>query len=279
MASSTLSLVKTLKLSSGYQIPVLGLGVALADDCVATCLAALKHGYRHIDSARHYGNEAQVGEAVRQSGIPREEVFITSKVFDQDHGYESTKKAVQGSLDDFAFDYIDLYLIHSPRSGKERRLETYKALLDLKKEGKIRTAGVSNYGVKHLEEIKNTGLELPSVNQIELHPFCQQRPIVEYCKKHGIVVEAYAPLVRAKRMDHPVLVELSRKYETSPAQILVRWGLQHELVELPKSSQPQRLVANADVFDFNIEKEDLARLDALDMGPEGAVAWNPVGTD
>ncbi|EIN09065.1 Aldo/keto reductase [Punctularia strigosozonata HHB-11173 SS5] len=276
---ASFSLTTTVKLSSGYEMPTLGLGVYQNDDCVPACLAALKHGYRHIDSARMYRNEAQVGQAVRQSGVPREEIFVTTKVYDPEHGYESTKRAVQSSLSNFRFDYIDLYLIHSPLSGKERRLETYRALLDLKKEGKIRTVGVSNYGPKHLDEIKAAGLEAPSVNQVELHPFCQQKPIVEYCEKHGIVVQAYSPLVRAKRMDNPILGELSKKYKKDPAQILIRWSLQHNLVVLPKSSQPSRVVSNAEVFDFNIDKDDLEKLDALDQGSKGAVTWNPVDAD
>ncbi|KAH9840557.1 Aldo/keto reductase [Rhodofomes roseus] len=273
-----LKLDTTVKLPSGYTVPLLGLGVYQNDDCVPACLAALKHGYRHIDSARMYRNEDQVGQAVRESGIPREKVFVTTKIYDPDHGYESTLKVVDESLQRFGFDYIDLYLIHSPLSGKKRRLETWRALLDAQKAGKIRTVGVSNYGIKHLEEIREAGLAQPAVNQIEVQPFCQQRPIVEYCREHGIFVQAYCPLVRG-RFDEPVLQEVARKYKKDVAQVLVRWSLQHGFSPLPKSARPERVVSNADVYDFQISEEDMAKLDALDKGAAGATSWNPVDAE
>ncbi|EPS97909.1 hypothetical protein FOMPIDRAFT_1031751 [Fomitopsis schrenkii] len=278
MTSRVLSLGTTATLSSGYNIPLLGLGVYENDDCVPACIAALKHGYRHIDSARYYQNEDQVGRAVRGSGVPREEVFVTTKIYDPHHGYESTVRAVDESLQCFSFDYIDLYLIHSPLSGKQRRLETWRALLDLQKAGKLRTVGVSNYGMKHLDEIRDAGLEVPAVNQIEVHPFCQQRPIVEYCREHGIFVQAYCPLVRGQLGD-PVLQDVARKYNKDVAQILVRWSLQHGFNPLPKSSRPERVVSNADVYDFDISVEDMAKIDALDQGAAGATSWNPVDSE
>jgi len=256
-------------------MPLLGLGVALSEDCVPACIAALKHGYRHIDSARFYQNEAEVGQGVRESVIPRGEVFITSKVNSDEHGYNNTLTAVDDSLQRFGFDYLDLYLVHSPLSGKTERLETWKALLKAKEAGKLRSVGVSNYGVKHLEEIREAGLETPSINQIELHPFCQQKPIVEYCKKNGIVIQAYCPLVRGRFSD-PVLQEVAQKYKKDVAQILVRWSLQHGYSPLPKSSQPARIVSNANLYDFEISSEDMAKIDALDMGKNGAISWNPV---
>ncbi|KAI0360892.1 Aldo/keto reductase [Trametes cingulata] len=271
---SKLSLSSTVKLSSGYELPLVGLGVYQNDDCKPACLAALKHGYRHIDSARMYRNEEQVGEAVRESGVPREQVFVTSKINNPEHGYESTLASVDDSLKKFGFDYIDLMLIHSPLSDKERRLQTWKALIEAKKQGKVRSIGVSNYGPKHLEEIREAGLETPSVNQVELHPFCQQKEIVEYCNKHGIVIEAYSPLIRGKWNDK--IVEVAKKYNKDPAQFLVRWSLQRGFVVLPKSAQPERVVSNANVFDFEIKEEDMATVNALDRGKEGAVTWNPV---
>ncbi|KAH9916484.1 Aldo/keto reductase [Fomitopsis serialis] len=276
--SGTLNLDTAVTLPSGHTMPLLGLGVYQNDDCVPACLAALKHGYRHIDSARMYRNEAQVGQAVRESGVPRAEVFVTTKIYDPDHGYESTLKAVDESLQSFGFDYIDLYLIHSPLSGKERRLETWRALLDAQKAGKVRTAGVSNYGIKHLKEIRDAGLETPAVNQIEVQPFCQQGPIVEYCRKNGIFVQAYCPLVRG-RFDDPVLQEVARKYNKDGAQVLVRWSLQHGYNPLPKSSRPDRVVSNAAVYDFDISGEDMAKVDALDKGAAGATSWNPVDAE
>jgi len=276
--SSTLSLASTVKLSDGNVVPVLGLGVYKNEDPIPACLAALKHGYRHIDSARMYENEAPVGKAVKESGVPREQVFVTSKIYHPEHGYDSTLKAVQDSLNKFGFDYLDLYLIHSPLSGKAKRLETYKALLQAKKEGKLKSVGVSNYSPKHIEEIRAAGLELPAVNQVELHPFCQQKPIVEYCRANNILVQAYTPLVRGK-LDDPVITSTASKYGKTPAQIAIRWSLQRGFVPLPKSANPERVVANAQVFDFEIAEEDMKKLDALDEGKAGAVTWNPVDAE
>ncbi|KAH9840558.1 NADP-dependent oxidoreductase domain-containing protein [Rhodofomes roseus] len=261
-------------------MPLLGLGVYLNNECFPACVAALKHGYRHIDSARLYHNEAEVGRAVRESGVPRSEVFVTSKIGSGsgEHGYESTLKAVDSSLQRFGFDYLDLYLIHDPLSGKQKRLETWRALLEAKKAGKLRTVGVSNYGVKHLEEIREAGLEAPAVNQIELQPFCQQKEIVEYCSKNNIFIQAYCPLVRGQ-FGNPVLREVAQKYNKDVAQVLVRWSLQRGFSPLPKSSQPARVVSNADLYDFEISAEDLAKIDALDQGKKGAISWNPVDAD
>ncbi|KDQ49723.1 hypothetical protein JAAARDRAFT_165426 [Jaapia argillacea MUCL 33604] len=267
--------ISTISMSSGFTMPVLGLGVFRNDDCQPACLAALECGYRHIDSARVYYNEAQVGEAVRKSGVPRDQVFITTKIYDLERGFDGALQAVDDSLKNFGFNYIDLYLIHSPLFGKTKRLETYRALLEAKEAGKIRTVGVSNYSPDHIEEIRAAGYELPAVNQVELHPFCQQQPIVEYCKKNGIVVQAYTPLVRGK-LDSPVILEIAQKYNKTLAQVAVRWSLQSGLVPLPKSSQPKRVVANADVFDFELSPEDMTKIDALDRGKDGAVTWNPV---
>ncbi|PCH34577.1 Aldo/keto reductase [Wolfiporia cocos MD-104 SS10] len=274
----SLSLRSTVRLSSGYDMPLLGLGVYQNNDCIPACIAALKHGYRHIDSARMYQNEARVGRAVRESGVPREDVFVTTKIYHPEFGYESTLKAVDNSLQKFKFDYVDLFLIHSPISGKEMRLATYRALLEARNAGKIKTVGVSNYGVKHLEEIREAGLETPAINQIELHPFCQQKPIVAYCKERGIVIQAYCPLVRGS-FDNPVLQEVAQKYKKDVAQVLVRWSLQSGFSPLPKSSQPARVVSNADLYDFEISSEDVAKIDALDRGKDGAVSWNPVDAD
>ncbi|ETW84045.1 hypothetical protein HETIRDRAFT_381386 [Heterobasidion irregulare TC 32-1] len=277
---------------TNFAIPILGLGVFRNDNCKPACLAALAHGYRHIDSARMYRNEKQVGEAVRESGVPREDIFITSKIYQLEGGYQGALSQIDDSLKNFGFgppydralterrraDYIDLYLIHSPIGGKENRVETWKALLDAKKAGKLRGVGVSNYGPKHIDEIREAGLDLPSVNQVELHPFCQQKEIVDYCNKSGILVEAYCPLVRGSFGD-PVLQALCKKYNKDPAQILVRWSLQRGFVPLPKSAKPERVRSNADLYDFEISEEDLAKLNSLDRGKAGAISWNPVDTE
>ncbi|EDR11865.1 uncharacterized protein LACBIDRAFT_293100 [Laccaria bicolor S238N-H82] len=259
-------------------MPLLGFGVYQNYDTKNSVLEAFKAGYRHIDSAQVYKNEAAVADAVRESGLDRGDVFITSKCVSKNHGYEKTLKGINESLDRMKFDYIDLFLIHDPFSGTERRLETYKALLECRHAGKIRTVGVSNYGVKHLEEIKNAGYERPAVNQIELHPLCQQKPIVDYCKENDIVVQAYCPIIRGK-MDDPVITKLAEKYNRDPAQILLRWSLQKGFVPLPKSATPSRIHLNTNLYDFELTEEDMGELDALDKGKKGAIGWNPVDAD
>ncbi|KIJ69861.1 hypothetical protein HYDPIDRAFT_23024 [Hydnomerulius pinastri MD-312] len=263
-------------------MPTIGLGVFENPECADACKEALKAGYRMIDSARYYENEALVGEGVRRANIPREEIFITSKIYHPDFGYENTLRSVNESVTKLGFGYYDLYLIHSPHGGQDTRLETYRALLKAKSDGLIRSVGVSNYSGKHIDEIEEAGLELPAVNQIELHPFCQQHLIVEYCKAKGIVVQAYSPLVRGvvasegKGMDNKDVRAISEKHVRSPAQVLVRWSLQKGFVPLPKSSNSSRIRENFQVFDFVLDEEDMAALDALNEGASGAVTWNPV---
>ncbi|RDX41663.1 Aldo/keto reductase [Lentinus brumalis] len=277
--TSQLAINSTVRLArSGIELPLLGLGVYLNQDCKAACLAALKHGYRHIDSARMYYNEAQVGEAVRESGIPREQVFFTSKIANDEHDYKIALTAVDDSLKKFGFNYIDLMLIHSAMSDKQHRLDTWRALIEAKKQGKLRAIGVSNYGVKHLEEIREAGLEIPDVNQIELQPLNQQKEIAAYCKKYDIVIEAYAPLMRTQ-WNYPEILETAKKYNKEPAQVLVRWSLQRGFVPLPKSSDFARVVSNAEVYDFELSADDMARIDSLDRGKEGTITWNPVDVD
>ncbi|KZP01390.1 Aldo/keto reductase [Calocera viscosa TUFC12733] len=276
MMASTLALDSTFKLSSGYEMPRLGFGVYQMRECAAPIAAAFKAGYRHIDSAQIYRNEDQVGQAFTASGLPREEVFITTKVASRNQGHSKTLASVDESLKKLGLDYVDLFLIHDPLSGKTKRLETYKALLEKKEAGKIRSVGVSNYGVPHLEEIKAAGLPAPTVNQIELHPWCQQRPIVEYCTMNNIIVEAYSPLTRGEYLNDPTLQEISKAHGTEPAQVLIRWSLQKGYSPLPKSAQPARVATNADVYSFALSDAEMARLDALDKAEKGAVTWNPV---
>ncbi|KAF8894008.1 Aldo/keto reductase [Infundibulicybe gibba] len=273
-----LTISSSVRLSSGYYMPLLGFGVYQNYTTKTSVLEAFAAGYRHVDSAQVYRNEAAVGEAVHECGLSRGDLFITSKCNSRTHGYESTLRGVDESLRKFGFDYIDLFLIHDPYSGTERRLATYRALQDARAAGKIRTVGVSNYGVKHLEEIKTAGLEMPAVNQIELHPFCQQAPILAYCRAHAIVIQAYCPILRGK-MGHPTLVDVASKYNRDPAQILLRWSLQKSHVPLPKSATPSRIRSNTHLYDFVLADEDMAVLDALDRGKEGAISWNPVDAE
>ncbi|KAI0779753.1 Aldo/keto reductase [Fomes fomentarius] len=259
-------------------MPRIALGVYQNYTTHESVLEAFRAGYRHVDTAQAYRNEAHVGTAFWESGLNRNEVFITTKCISKTHGYDSTLRAVDVSLDRLKMEYIDLYLIHDPFKGKELRLQTYRALLDAQRAGKIRSVGVSNFGIRHLEEIRLAGLNTPSVNQIELHPFCQQRPIIAYCSEHGIEVQAYSPLVRGK-MDHPVFNQVAEKHMRDPAQILLRWSLQHGYTPLPKSANPIRIRSNRDLYDFALDEEDMESLDGLDKGKAGAVTWNPVDAE
>ncbi|KZV92260.1 Aldo/keto reductase [Exidia glandulosa HHB12029] len=282
---SKLTLQSTAKLATGYTIPLLGLGVYKNNENPGeACLAAFRAGYRHVDSATMYGNEAQVGDAVRRSGIPRSELFITSKVASNSHGYEPALAAVDTSLAKFGGDgsqYFDLYLLHDPKGGKEKRLGAWKALIESKKSGKLRTVGVSNFGPKHLDEIVEAGLELPAVNQIEVQPFCQQKEIVEWCRKHDVLIQAYCPILRMApgKIDHPIVVKVAEKHKKQATQVLIRWSLQKGYIPLVKSTKEERIKANADVYDFELDEQDMKDLDSLDMGANGAIAWNPVDAD
>ncbi|KAH7096695.1 Aldo/keto reductase [Auriculariales sp. MPI-PUGE-AT-0066] len=280
---AALTLRSTVKLSSGFQLPVLGLGVykSVGDEVVTACLAALKNGYRHIDTATAYKNEQEVSEAIRRSDVSRSDIFITSKINSPYQGFAETLTAVETSLGKLGTDYIDLYLVHDPVSGRQMRLDTYRALIKKRDEGKLRSIGVSNFNVRHLEEIIEAGLELPTVNQLEVHPFCQQREIILWCTARGIVIEAYCPVMRmaAGMIDHPVLVNIAQKLYRQPTQVAIRWGIQKGYVLLPKSTREQRIIENADVFSFSIPDDEVAVLNELDRGAQGAISWNPVNSD
>ncbi|KAH8702346.1 putative aldo-keto reductase [Talaromyces proteolyticus] len=275
--STTLAITDPLPLrNSTRSIPRLGFGVYRihGKECVQATGAALKAGYRHIDTAQFYGNEKEVGEIVRTSGIPRDEVFMTTKIMTPAGSPEATYQKAVDSVDKIAGKdgYVDLFLIHSPSSGQTGRKQLWQALERLVEEGRAKSIGVSNYGIKHIEEMKAYAkIWPPDVNQIELHPWCQQPRIDRYCKANGIVIEAYCPLVRANKFNDPTLVGLAKKYEKSTAQILIRYSLQKGWVPLPKSSTPDRIISNADVYDFHISKEDMGILDSLDQGDAGVV--------
>lgn len=271
------SIESTVKLNSGALMPVLGFGVFQATDAMKSCKVAFEVGYRHIDSARFYHNEEGVGEAVKSSGIERAALFLTTKVMGSEHGYKQCEDAVLDSIKSPKPNYWDLILLHDPTSGSGKRIEAYKALADAQNEGRAKSIGVSNFGVAHLTELEKANVgPVPAINQIELHPWCQQKPIVEYCRSKGIVVQAYCPLVRAKYMDDPTLVRIAKSCHKTPAQVLIRWSLQHGFVPLPKSDNPNRIKENANVFDFELNSESMAELDKLDQGDKGAISWNPV---
>jgi len=261
-------------LADGHRMPVLGLGVWRTPPGNATQTAvghALRIGYRSIDTAAMYGNEADVGEAIRTSGIPRDELFVTTKVWNDDQGFQETLAAFDRSQRALDVGVVDLYLVHWPVSGK--RLETWKALLHLQRDGRCRSIGVSNFTVRHLEELREQTGVLPAVNQVEFNPFLYQRELLEYCRGHRIQLEAWAPLVRAQRMSDPVIQQVARAHHATPAQILVRWGLQHEVVEIPKSVHSERIAENAGVFEFRLSPQQMAALDGLNVNLR--TAWDP----
>jgi methylglyoxal/glyoxal reductase len=269
-----LSLESTLPLHNGRKLPVLGLGVWQAGKgprLVSAILTALDTGYRLIDTAKLYGNEADVGEAVRRGPVPREEIFVTTKLWNDDHGRAKAKRAFDASLLRLGLDYLDLYLIHWPGAGQ--RVETWKALVEIAGEGRCRSIGVSNFTIEHLEELARASNVLPAVNQVELHPFLYQRELIDYCHKHGIQVQAYSPLARASYLEEPTLRAVAQANQRSPAQVMLRWSLQHGLSAIPKSTDPGRIRENASIFDFELSHGDMARLDALSSGQR--VAWDP----
>jgi len=222
--------------------------------------AALKVGYRSVDTAAIYKNEEGVGRAIRASGVPREQVFVTTKVWNRDQGYDSTIRAFEESLSRLGMDYVDLYLIHWP--VKEKYKETYRAMEELYEQGRVRAIGVCNFQIHHLEDLMGSCRIKPMVNQVELHPLLTQKPLLEFCRKEGIQVESWRPLMDGK-LDLPLLQELAAKYGKTPAQIVIRWHLQHGLVTIPKSVRESRIRENADVFDFELEPEDMNRIDDL----------------
>jgi diketogulonate reductase-like aldo/keto reductase len=254
-------------------MPVLGLGVwaASGKPCVEAVKHALRVGYRLIDTAKVYGNEKEVGLAVRESGIPREDIFVTTKVWSSDQGYESTLRALDASLERLGMEYVDLYLIHWP--GSKKRGDTWRALLELRDRGKTRAIGVSNYYERHLQEVLDASSVVPAVDQIELSPFLHPRQVAEFCRQRGIVVEAYSPLTRGERLKDRALVAIAEKYGKSPAQIALRWSLQHGYVVIPKSVHPPRIEENADVFDFMLAPADMEALDGLHDGFR--TCWDP----
>ncbi|KAF9206467.1 hypothetical protein BGZ49_002387 [Haplosporangium sp. Z 27] len=258
-------------LSNGQHIPLLGFGVYRIEAGKAAEDAA---GYRHIDTAAGYHNEANVGDAIRKSGIPREEVFVTTKLFDRDHGYDSAIAACELSLEKLGLDYIDLYLIHSPNPGPELRAESWKALQKMVALGKVKSIGVSNYGVRHLKELLSSNPTVrPVINQIEVHPWLARREIISFCESQNIAIEAYSPLSRGHKLQDPVVNKIAAKYSKSAAQILIRWSLQKGYIAIPKSSHKERIEQNADVFDFELADEDMDVLDSLDE--DYVSGWNP----
>ncbi|AZV61140.1 aldo/keto reductase [Peribacillus frigoritolerans] len=255
---------ETITLHNGVKMPQLGFGVFKVkngNETVESVKKAIEVGYRAIDTAAIYENEEGVGQAIRECGVPREELFITSKVWNTEQGYETTLKAFEDSLNRLGLEYLDLYLIHWP--GKDKYLETWRALEKLYKDGKVKSIGVSNFHVHHLENLLANSEVKPVVNQIELHPLLTQVEIRDYCAKHEIKVESWSPLGRGNLLEEPTINHIAKKHGKSSAQVLIRWHLQHDLVVIPKSITPSRIKENAQVFDFSLSLNEMNQIDAL----------------
>ncbi|MCM8568402.1 aldo/keto reductase [Gramella jeungdoensis] len=253
------------RLRNGVEMPYLGLGVYKAKDgaeVINSVGHALEHGYRLIDTASFYENEAGVGEAIKNSGIPRKEIFVTTKIWIDDQGEESTREAFETSLYKLDMDYVDLYLIHWPVPGKF--LDTWQIIQELYEEGKARAIGVSNCLIHHLESIKQFGGVEPMVLQNEFHPRLVQQEILEYCENNNILYQAWSPLMRGEILTNPVIKDLAKRYSKSPAQIVIRWDLQKGVASIPKSVHKERIIENSKVFDFDLRAEEIALIDSLE---------------
>ncbi|MED2036854.1 aldo/keto reductase [Bacillus wiedmannii] len=271
------NLQSTTTLHNGVEMPWFGLGVFKVEDgpeLVEAVKSAIKAGYRSIDTAAIYGNEKAVGEGIRagikEAGITREDLFITSKVWNSDQGYETTLAAYEESLKKLELDYLDLYLVHWPVEGKYK--DTWRALETLYKEDRVRAIGVSNFQIHHLKDVLAGAEMKPMINQVEYHPRLTQKELQAFCKEQGIQMEAWSPLMQGQLLDNETLQEIADKYDKTTAQIILRWDLQNEVVTIPKSTKEHRIIANAHIFNFELTKEDMEKIDALNenhrVGPD-----------
>lgn len=261
-------------LANGYQMPCVGYGTyqTPADETRTAVAEAIKLGYRHIDTAAIYGNEAGVGEAIVESGLDREEFFLTTKLWNTERGYDSTLAAFETSLNTLGLDYVDLYLIHWPANylqfgddAKRINAETWRAFEDLYEQGRVKAIGVSNFLPHHLEALAETARIMPMVDQVEFHPGWFQRSIYRYCQDKGIVLQAWSPLGQRAALDNPELVSIGAKHGKTSAQVCLRWALQHGVVPLPKTVTSARMVENADLFDFELSGADMELIDNLSV--------------
>lgn len=271
------NLQDTTALHNGIKMPWFGIGVFKVEEgseLVAAVKSAIKHGYRSIDTAAIYGNETSVGQAIhegiQEANISREDLFVTSKVWNADLGYEATLAAFETSLTKLGLEYLDLYLIHWPVKGKYK--EAWRALEKLYKDGRVKAIGVSNFQIHHLEDLMGEAEIKPMINQVEFHPYLTQKELITFCRAHDIQMEAWSPLMQGQLLDNPVLQEIADKHGKTVAQVILRWDLQHGVVTIPKSTKEHRIVENASVFDFELTQEEMDRIDALNqnhrVGPD-----------
>ncbi len=262
------TLASTVTLNNGVQMPVFGLGAYHLAETEAGTMAVVQEavslGYRLIDTATAYGNEEAIGRGLRESGVPRRELFVTTKVWTDEQGEEETPRALQRSLTRLGLSYVDLYLIHWPAVGRWQ--SAWRAMLALLETGQCRAIGVSNFGIPHLDALRQISTLLPAVNQIECTPFRHAPDLLAYCRDHGIQVEAYSPLTRGAKFGHPVLLKIAQAHGKTPAQVLIRWGLDHRIVEIPKASSSAHLRENTEVFDFGLTAGEMQALDGLHEG-------------
>ena len=274
MAGLQLSIDTAVTLNDAVSMPLLGLGtyqIPSGGRCERAVAHALARGYRHIDTAALYNNEGDVGRAVRDSGLAREDVFVVTKLWNSDQGHDSTFRAFDRSIARLGLETVDLYLIHWPETGK--RLDSWRAMAEIRKQGRCRSIGVSNFTVKHLQELLRASDVVPSVNQVEFSPFLYQRELLQFCESKGIQLVAYCPLTRGDKLGHPSVVALARKHGQTPAQVLLRWALQHRVAVIPKSARAERIDENAQLYDFALDSDDMAQLDRLDEGYR--TCWDP----
>ncbi|WP_299533790.1 aldo/keto reductase [Ulvibacterium sp.] len=257
----------TFELHNGVRMPYFGLGTYQSDndqEAIDAVRWALDAGYRHVDTAAVYENEEGVGQGIQQSSVEREEVFVVSKVWNSDQGYESTLKAFEDSLKRLQLEYLDLYLVHWPVAGSFK--DTWRAMEELYAEGKVRAIGVSNFLQHHLEDLLQTAQVLPMVNQMEFHPYLVQQDLIDFCASKDIQYEAWSPFMQGKLFRLDICKELERKYNKSAAQIILRWDLQKGVVTIPKSAKKERILTNAAIFDFELTADEVAFLDSFDRG-------------
>ncbi|AUN98888.1 oxidoreductase [Bacteriovorax stolpii] len=271
---------KFITLNDGMKIPTIGFGTWRVSDADAPKILdeAFGAGYRLIDTASMYGNEVGIGKAIKESSLSREEIFLTTKVWNSEHGYDATLRAMDKSLSNLKMSYVDLYLIHWPGVNSEKYIPTWKALIRLRKEGIARSIGVSNFTIDHVERLINETGVVPAINQLELHPYFQQKELRAFHDKHKIVTEAWSPLARGNLFDDEVIVALTKKHNKTPAQIVLRWHYENGIIAIPKSGNPTRMLENLDIFDFHFDKEDLAQMDTLD-NVNGRTGANPLTAD